>query len=617
MIVTKSMRPLVLLLTILSGSSFAQHSGVEDEPDNVAAGGPITPADWKHYNANKDFQPAELPNGSVINMTSIARFAPISRMDGEIRAIPVTDNTWIMGGHVYGSVVIETDEGLVIISTGDSADTGSKLRQVIREQISKKPVITVIYDHIHGARGAAALLDGDDAPVIAHPDHNQIAEASGGLANPNIAELGPHLDARGEMQFGAYLPATGPDAYPLGLVDAHKQSAWIPATQTVDDGETLTIAGIQMQFFHAKTDTEDSLTIWIPEWEVVIDNVVWPVTNTYTLRGDRFRDPRNWIAALRKIRDLQPEIILSVGSGAMPLMSKEAGQKAVSALMDQMIFIYDQSLRLTSQGVNISDIRHYIKMPDSILTSPYANELYGQFDTFPQANPVFNHGWFSGYAEDIHSLPRQVQAEYLLKLAGGADKVMDAYEEAMENGEFLWAKELAVQLYYTKPDNDDYRQALADVFRRLGQMSPGLIARNFYLNAANSLEGNEDISLTSVQPEAWVIANPTQAVDFLRIRINPERADGVEGVLLIEIDGEQSALHVRNSIAEFIADPANHYREADGKIIVSGKEFAAYYRGDIDVDGLMSEAKSDGRAAELLELFDRYEKVPMYPYSLQ
>lgn len=609
---------LIFFFTIVfSASSIAQHSGVKDEPDGVASGGPITPADWQHYNANKDFKPTELPNGSVINMTSIARFAPISRMDGEIRAIPVTDNTWVLGGHVYGSAVIETSEGLIIISTGDSANTGAKLRQVIREQISDKPVITVIYDHIHGARGAAALLDGDKAPVIAHPDHNQIAEASGGLANPNITELGPHLDARGEMQFGAHLPATGPDAYPLPLIDAHQQSAWLPATQTVDDGEELTIAGIKMQFFHAITDTEDSLTIWIPEWDMVIDNVVWPVTNTYTLRGDRFRDPMNWIAALRQIRDLQPEVIISVGSGAMPLIGKEPGQKAVSALMDQMTFIYDQSIRLTSQGVNISDIRHHIKMPDSILTSPYANELYGQFDTFPQANPVFNHGWFSGYAEDIHSLPRKVQAEYLLKLAGGAKKVMGAYKDAMKKEEFLWAKELAAQLYYTAPDNKDYRQALADVFRRLGQMSPGLIARNFYLNGAHSLEGNKDISLAGVQSANWVIANPTQAVDFLRIRINPERADGIEGVLLIEIDGEKSALHVRNSIAEFIVDPANHYRKADGKISVSGELFAEYYRGNIDANALISKAKSDGRAKELLELFDKYEKVPMYPYSLK
>jgi alkyl sulfatase BDS1-like metallo-beta-lactamase superfamily hydrolase len=348
---------------------------------------------------------------------------------------------------------------------------------------------------------------------------------------------------------------------------------------------------------------------------MVIDNAVWPFTNTYTLRGDRFRDPRNWIAALRQIRDLQPEIILTVGAGGAPIIGRQACQDAVSALMDQMSFIYDQSLRLTSQGVNMNEIRHHIRLPDSLLASPYNNETYGQFDTFPQANPIYNHGWFSGYAEDMHSLPRAAKADYWLKLAGGADKVIAAYEKAMENAEYLWAKELAAQLYYADPANEAYRQALADVFRRLGQMSPGSIARNFYLSAANSLEGNDVISIAGVQSAAWVAANPAQTVDFLRIRINPQLADGIEGVLLFDIDGNVSALHVRNSIAEFVPDPDTHYRQPDGHIKVSAEGFARYFRGEIGVDDLLDSATASGQAEELLDLFDPYQRTPLYPYA--
>ena len=607
---------LIFLFTVsLPLASFSQH-GIEAELEDVPAAGPTEPANWQHYNANKDFQPTELPNGSVANLTAIAHLASIARMEGDIRAIPVMEKVWILGGHAYGSVIIERDEGLIVVSTGDSAENGREFRRVIREQISEKPIVAVIYDHIHTARGASALLDGEEALIIAHPDHNQIAEVSDGLANPNIPELGPHLDARGRIQFGVLLPESGPDASAIPVVvEVQKEKAWLPATQTVEHGETLTISGLEMQFFHAITDTEDSLTIWIPEWRVVIDNVVWPAMNTYTLRGDRYRDPKNWIAALRQIRDLQPEIILCVGGGTAPVVGKEKAFDAVSLTMDQMAFIYDQSLRLTSQGVNQSEIRHHIKIPSALLKSPFNNEVYGQFDTFPEANPVFNHGWFSGYAEDMHSLPKAVKADYLLKLAGGADEVMTAYKEAMEKREYLWAKELAVQLYYAEPENEAYRQALANAFRSLGQMSPGLIARNFYLNAANSLEGNKTISLAGVQSEEWVISDPSRAVDFLRIRINPERADGVEGVLVFEIDGQRSALHVRNSIAEFLPDPSGHYREPDGHIKVSAKDFAAYYRGEMDVDTLISKGSADGRAKALLTLFDAYKLKPMYPYS--
>ena len=127
------------------------------------------------------------------------------------------------------------------------------------------------------------------------------------------------------------------------------------------------------------------------------------------------------------------------------------------------------------------------------------NEIYGQFDSFPEAFPLENAGWFSGRAENLHGLPEEVLANNVIKLAGGADKVQKAYQQAMEKGEYLWAKELAVHLYYSDRGNKRYRQGLADVFRKLGQYSPGSIARNFYLAAALSLEGSEDFSLTSVQ----------------------------------------------------------------------------------------------------------------------
>jgi alkyl sulfatase BDS1-like metallo-beta-lactamase superfamily hydrolase len=604
---------LAFAFCLASGIAVAQQN--ESAAGDAPAAAPVAPADWRHYNANPQFQPGELPNGSVANLDSLTRTASISRIDGELRAIKVTDDTWMLGGDVYGSTVLETDEGLVIVSPGSSAESGREFRRVIREQISEKPVVAIIYDHIHGARGTETLLDGDVAPIIAHPDHNDIAAASGGASNPYISELGPHVDARAELHMGVHLPASGPDAQPGGTLDFTKEVAWMPATQTVEHGETISVAGIEMQFFHAITDSEDTLTIWIPEKQMVIDNVVWPFTNTYTLRGDRFRDPRNWIAALRQIRDLQPEIVLSVGAGGAPLIGRQACQNAVSALMDQMSFIYDQSLRLTSQGVNMSEIRHHIRLPDSLLADPYNNETYGQFDTFPQANPIYNHGWFSGYAEDIHSLPRAAKADYLVKLAGGAEKVVAAYEEAMENAEFLWAKELAAQLYYTDPANETYRQALADVFRRLGQMSPGGIVRNFYLSAANSLEGSDVISIAGVQSAAWITANLDRVVDFLRIRINPQLADGVEGVLLFDIDGKVSALHVRNSIAEFVPDPDSHYRQPDGQIKASAEDFAGYFRGEIGVDSLLSSGTASGRAKELLALFDGYERTPMYPHT--
>jgi hypothetical protein len=90
-----------LMLSLASGIAVAQqnNSAAEDAPPAA----PIAPADWRHYNANPEFQPSELPNGSVANLDSLSRATTVTRFLGELRAIKVTDDTWMIGG-----VIVQT-----------------------------------------------------------------------------------------------------------------------------------------------------------------------------------------------------------------------------------------------------------------------------------------------------------------------------------------------------------------------------------------------------------------------------------------------------------------------------------------------------------------------------
>jgi alkyl sulfatase BDS1-like metallo-beta-lactamase superfamily hydrolase len=406
--------------------------------------------DWTHYERDPAFKPSTLPNGAVSNISAWQKVQPLLRIGEGVqaKAVSVTKNTWVITGYFYGPVIVETDSGLLVFSSGENTEDGSKFRQIIREQISKKPIIALFYDHAHYAKGASTLLDGDQAMIVAHPDSNRILADSGSLANPHIPELLPTLDGRAAIHFGNHHPSTGPDAKMAGAsLELGRKSGWMPATKTLADGETMSVGGITIQAFHAITDTEDSLTFWLPDRKLVIDNVLWPtVPNLYTLRGDRYRDPQDWMKALRKIRELQPEVEICVGGGSLPLVGKEKIRDASNALLDTVAFIYDQSIRLTNLGVPMDELGKRIHMPESLLKHPYVNEAYGQFETWPEAIAQRSHGWFSGYAEDIHSLPRKDYAENFIKLAGGPDNVLQAYNEAMTKGEYLWAKDLASEL---------------------------------------------------------------------------------------------------------------------------------------------------------------------------
>ena len=103
-----------------------------------------------------------------------------------------------------------------------------------------------------------------------------------------------------------------------------------------------------------------------------------------------------------------------------------------------------------------------------------------------------------------------------------------------------------------------------------------------------------------------------RAVNHLRTRIDPKKAKGVEGLLIFKIDGKEAALHIRNSIAEFVPDPRKHYRRQDASITTSADDFAAYFRGELSAGDLLQKAESQGQAGQLLLVFDRYVRVPMY-----
>jgi alkyl sulfatase BDS1-like metallo-beta-lactamase superfamily hydrolase len=147
----------------------------------------------------------------------------------------------------------------------------------------------------------------------------------------------------------------------------------------------------------------------------------------------------------------------------------------------------------------------------------------------------------------------------------------------------------------------------------MGQISPGSIVRNFYTAGALSLEGNQEFSLGIVQPAAWVKHDLKRAVDALRTRLNPEQAKGQEGVLSFDIDGQLSALHIRNSVAEFVPEPAKHYRASDATIKVDSDTFTAYFRGELSASELLAKTSTTGNSAQLLGLFDAYQQQPMYP----
>ena len=90
--------------------------------------------------------PADLvtaPNGAVINAEVLE--AMPKNLYTEKTVEEVADGIWVIGGYsIANSSVIEAPEGLIVYDTGDFAEEGQHLREVIETKISKKPIKAII-----------------------------------------------------------------------------------------------------------------------------------------------------------------------------------------------------------------------------------------------------------------------------------------------------------------------------------------------------------------------------------------------------------------------------------------------------------------------------------------
>lgn len=556
---------------------------------------------------------ATAPNGAVTNDKAIEAASAVGYSEKTVEKI--TDGVWVIGGYsLVNCIVIDAPDGLIIYDTGDNVEEGKHFREVIEEKISKRPIKAIIYSHSHYALGGGALVDDPKSVmVIGHPKLNETVKANseGGGAPSAVPELGPVLTGRAVVQFNGFLPEKGEDAA-LAARLALKPTAFLPVTHPAQDGETIEVAGLKMQFFTKYVSDDYSVTAFIPGKKIVMNNFFWAGTpNLYSLRGAVYRDPQTWRDGLKVLRDLQPEYLLN--DHARPISGKEKVAEALTNYMDLISLTYDQTLRGILHGLGPQDLRYFVYKPKHLAEPLYNAETYGETPWYPPAIYYFQMGWFDRDVTTLHALPSKEEASRLVALMGGRDKVVSAAKEALGKNEYAWTAQLINYIYKLDPNDVEAREIKAAALRKLGQLSFGSIGRAFYLSEARALEGKEQIP-RNIPPQPDVIAGaPATFVNYFRVRIDPKKAEGTDRVLAFQFGDKKVGLHVRRGVAEYVPDFATYYRKPDCAISLDGATFAKLYLNMIDLAGAVnaSDAKitagTQAEVAALLDLFDKFE----------
>lgn len=553
------------------------------------------------------------PNGAITREEVLTTAAKI--LYTEPTTEKLAEGIWCIGGYsLANTTVIEAEDGLIVYDTGDTIEEAKHIRKAI-EKISNKPIKVIIYSHSHYALGAGALVDNpEDVLIIGHPTVNEVVERSlkGGGSPTAIPEVGPLMTSRVLIQFNNFLPTEGPDAALSGKLEVGKPHAFLPANKTVEDGEVLDVLGIKMQFFTKYQSDDYSLTVYVPEKGLVMNNFFWPGTpNIYTLRGGVYRDPLIWRNGLKVIRDLQPEILANTHTRA--IIGKDEVAKRLIGYMDQLTLTYDQTLRGILAGYGPDELRHLIYIPEHMKEIPENAQSYGETVHFPEAIYQYVIGWFDGDVTKLFKIAPKDEAQRMVALMGGKTKVIKAAKSALDKKEYAWGAQIIQYAYLLDPKDKEVRELKADLLRQMAYLTTGSIARAFLMTEALTLEGKVSYPKLVPPSKETIAGSPESFVDYFRVRIDPKKSENTDKVIqfiFTDKGNEAVALHIRRGIAEYIPVPSDYYKKHDYSLKLDSETWAALYLSSVTLEEAISsgKVKVDGKIEDVTAIFDMFDK---------
>jgi alkyl sulfatase BDS1-like metallo-beta-lactamase superfamily hydrolase len=498
----------------------------------------------------------------------------------------VTDGVWTITGYsISNYTFIEGKSGLIGFDTGNSIGMGKTALEIIQKKVNK-PISAIIYSHFHYTGGAKAYVASNPTKKIeiyGHPD-----------VKTNTVDQGdtfrPMQNRRGGMQLGAYLPHEGPDAN-FGPAEPQFKDpelaahGYLPVTHEVKDGETVMVDGIEMTFYYAVADTEDSLIVDVPSKDLVLHNTAAAgvLFSLYTLRGSDYRTPVPMIASLDKLRRLDRKYV--VGCHDYPLVGDKADE-VLTANRDAYAFIYNQSVRAINNGKTPDEMAAQIRLPKHLDEHPalFPSYVDNEYNVRGQYRGII--GWFDEDISELHPPMRSELAKSLIEASGGSGKLMAGANKAFSEKKY----NLAVKLYSIvvdgEPNNKKAKQGMADALRKMAYATrAGIQTRSYLLTHALHLEGKLDMNklpefLFFGSPSvAGIMASPAgTSVKALEIKLDPAKVADVEKNVVVNFsDLDKSwTVHVRRGALEItegrgskIAATLEISREQWAKLVMS------------------------------------------------
>ena len=385
------------------------------------------------------------------------------------------------------------DDGLIIVDTSETTAAAENILGEFRK-ITDLPVKMIILTHSHRdhVSGATVFAEGGTPEILASTkfSDDSLFVAS---AHPQPVKA---MQVRTKRQFGIGLSypdeivgiGVGPGDRPLKGMGA---GALPPTRRIGEEGENLSVLGVDLQLVMAPGETPDHMVVWYADKKVLIsgDNFYRSFPNLYAIRGTAYRDFDAWADTMDQLRAFNPEVLAP--GHTKPVFGAENIQNILTDYRDAIRYVVDETRNGMDAGLTIDELAHKVKLPTHLAEKPHLREYYGRVDYAVRAYFVGTMGWFDGNPTTLATLSPDDEAKRMIKLAGGASAVLEEIKKAKEAGEYQWALQLVDRLIYAGEMLEEAAALKAELLRAHAVEQINCPTRHYYIQCAKELENKD------------------------------------------------------------------------------------------------------------------------------
>ncbi|MGA8251649.1 MAG: MBL fold metallo-hydrolase [Mycobacterium sp.] len=370
------------------------------------------------------------------------------------KAEQIAPGLWCSPG-LSNAYLLTTGAGRVIINTGMGFE--GPVHRANFDAVDSSPVRYIIFTqgHVDHVGGLDSVRD---------PGTTVVAQANWTLWRDDNERLMPYRASRSAFAFQDTL-AEGIRAIQQRLGTKHLAGQSVPVVDVdFEDTLSLDVGGRRMELISVPGgETNDSLVAWLPEERICLcGNVFGPIfghiPNLVTMRGDRYRDALTAIASVERVRDLQPELLVT--GHFEPIAGADQINAELTRLRDAIQHIHDQTVAGMNAGKDVRTLMREIALPPEC----EVGQGYGKVAWDVRAIWENYSGWFHHQSTtELYPIGFDAVATDVVELAG-ADALVRRARAHLAEGRPVHAIYLAELL---PPDHRGAREVLRDAHENL------------------------------------------------------------------------------------------------------------------------------------------------------